>query len=104
MKMFLTRMGEGSRMVVTGDPTQVDLPPGQSSGLHEALAILDGVDGISVARFAERDVVRHPLVARIVAAYGRADMGSAYGRADAAPRSREGGRGRAGQEKDGTGK
>ncbi len=104
MKMFLTRMGEGSRMVVTGDPTQVDLPPGQTSGLHEALAILDGVDGIAVARFAERDVVRHPLVARIVAAYGRADQGSAHGRADAAPRPREGGRGRAGVEKDGTGK
>jgi hypothetical protein len=63
MKMFLTRMGEGSRMVVTGDPTQVDLPPGQGSGLAEALSILDGVDGIAVARFSERDVVRHPLVA-----------------------------------------
>jgi phosphate starvation-inducible protein PhoH and related proteins len=73
MKMFLTRMGEGSRMVVTGDPTQVDLPPGQPSGLSEALRILEGVEGIGVARFAERDVVRHPLVARIVAAYGRAD-------------------------------
>jgi phosphate starvation-inducible PhoH-like protein len=104
MKMFLTRMGEGSRMVVTGDPTQVDLPPGQVSGLHEALAILDGVDGIAVARFAERDVVRHPLVAKIVAAYGRADTGMAYGRADAAPRPREGGHRRAGVEKDGTGK
>ncbi len=73
IKMFLTRMGEGSRMVVTGDPTQVDLPSGQPSGLAEALRILEGVDGIGVARFAERDVVRHPLVARIVAAYGRAD-------------------------------
>ncbi|BDG70854.1 PhoH family protein [Roseomonas fluvialis] len=73
IKMFLTRMGEGSRMVITGDPTQVDLPNGQPSGLSEALRILDGVDGIGVARFAERDVVRHPLVARIVAAYGRAD-------------------------------
>jgi phosphate starvation-inducible PhoH-like protein len=105
MKMFLTRMGEGSRMVVTGDPTQVDLPPGQGSGLHEALAILDGVEGIAVARFSERDVVRHPLVARIVAAYGRADAGLAYGRVDAASaRSREDGRRRAGLEKDGTGK
>ena len=73
MKMFLTRMGEGSRMVITGDPTQVDLPPGQPSGLAEALGILEGVEGIGVARFAERDVVRHPLVARIVAAYGRAE-------------------------------
>jgi phosphate starvation-inducible PhoH-like protein len=73
IKMFLTRMGEGSRMVITGDPTQVDLPTGQPSGLAEALRILEGVDGIGVARFAERDVVRHPLVARIVAAYGRTD-------------------------------
>ncbi len=73
MKMFLTRMGESSRMVITGDPTQVDLPSGQPSGLAEALRILEGVDGIGVARFAERDVVRHPLVARIVAAYGVAD-------------------------------
>ncbi|GGJ19446.1 PhoH family protein [Neoroseomonas lacus] len=73
IKMFLTRMGEGSRMVITGDPTQVDLPAGQPSGLAEALKIVEGVEGIGVARFAERDVVRHPLVARIVAAYGRAD-------------------------------
>ena len=73
IKMFLTRMGEGSRMVITGDPTQVDLPNGQPSGLAEALRILEGVEGIAVARFAERDVVRHPLVARIVAAYNRAD-------------------------------
>ncbi|MBL6080191.1 PhoH family protein [Belnapia sp. T18] len=73
IKMFLTRMGEGTRMVITGDPTQVDLPAGQRSGLSDALAILNGVEGIGVARFDERDVVRHPLVARIVAAYGRAD-------------------------------
>ena len=73
MKMVLTRLGEGARMVVTGDPTQVDLPNGQPSGLAEALKILEGVEGIGVTRFAERDVVRHPLVARIVAAYGRAD-------------------------------
>ena len=73
MKMFLTRMGDGTRMVVTGDPTQVDLPPGQKSVLAEALRILDGVPGIAVARFDERDVVRHPLVARIVAAYATED-------------------------------
>ena len=73
MKMFLTRMGEGTRMVITGDPSQVDLPGGQGSGLVEALAVLDGVDGIGVTRFAETDVVRHPLVGRIVQAYGRAD-------------------------------
>jgi phosphate starvation-inducible PhoH-like protein len=74
MKMFLTRMGEGSRMVVTGDPTQVDLPPGQNRAWRRRCRSSTGVDGISVARFAERDVVRHPLVARIVAAYGRADQ------------------------------
>jgi phosphate starvation-inducible PhoH-like protein len=73
MKMFLTRMGEGTRMAITGDPTQVDLPPGQKSGLSEALRILHGVPGIAVARFEERDVVRHPLVGRIVAAYGADD-------------------------------
>ena len=73
IKMFLTRMGEGSRMVITGDPTQVDLPPHQPSGLVDALKVLEGVQGIAVTRFDERDVVRHPLVARIVSAYGRAD-------------------------------
>jgi len=74
MKMFLTRMGEGTRMVITGDPTQVDLPPGQVSGLKEAIRILDGVPGIAFARFADADVVRHPLVQRIVAAYGKAEL------------------------------
>nr|WP_235035542.1 PhoH family protein [Roseomonas sp. 18066] len=79
IKMFLTRMGEGSHMVVTGDPTQVDLPSGQKSGLVEALSILEGVPGIAVSRFAEQDVVRHPLVARIVAAYNRADESARHG-------------------------
>ena len=69
MKMFLTRMGEGTRMVVTGDLTQVDLPPGTRSGLKDALDTLEGVQGIGVNRFDVRDVVRHPLVARIVDAY-----------------------------------
>ena len=69
MKMFLTRMGEGTRMVVTGDLTQVDLPQGVRSGLRDALETVEGVQGISVVRFDNRDVVRHPLVARIVAAY-----------------------------------
>ncbi|MFC0409975.1 PhoH family protein [Roseomonas elaeocarpi] len=73
MKMFLTRMGEGTRMVITGDPSQVDLPPGQPSGLVQALGVLEGVEGIGVTRFAEGDVVRHPLVGRIVAAYARFD-------------------------------
>jgi len=85
IKMFLTRMGEGTRMVITGDPTQVDLPAGQRSGLIDALGILDGVPGIGVARFDERDVVRHPLVARIVAAYGRAEEARAYGRTEQGP-------------------
>jgi phosphate starvation-inducible PhoH-like protein len=69
MKMFLTRMGEGTRMVVTGDLSQVDLPPGTRSGLRDALDTLEGVQGIGVCRFDVRDVVRHPLVARIVDAY-----------------------------------
>ncbi|MDQ2802390.1 MAG: PhoH family protein, partial [Pseudomonadota bacterium] len=69
MKMFLTRMGEGTRMVITGDPSQIDLPAGVRSGLHDALQTLEGVPGIAVARFDKRDVVRHPLVARIVDAY-----------------------------------
>ena len=74
MKMFLTRMGEGTRMVITGDPSQVDLPPGQVSGLREAIRILEGVPSIAFARFADADVVRHPLVQRIVAAYGKAEL------------------------------
>jgi phosphate starvation-inducible PhoH-like protein len=69
MKMFLTRMGEGSHMVITGDLTQVDLPPGMRSGLTDALDTLEGVQGIKVVRFDNRDVVRHPLVGRIVDAY-----------------------------------
>ena len=71
MKMVLTRLGEGARMVVTGDLTQVDLPLGTRSGLADALDTLEGVAGIGVVRFSEQDVVRHPLVARIVEAYGR---------------------------------
>jgi len=69
MKMFLTRMGEGTRMVITGDLSQVDLPAGTRSGLRDALDTLEGVQGIGVNRFDVRDVVRHPLVARIVDAY-----------------------------------
>jgi phosphate starvation-inducible PhoH-like protein len=71
MKMFLTRMGFGSRAVVTGDSTQVDLPRGQVSGLNEARRILRGVRGIAFTEFDSTDVVRHPLVARIVDAYER---------------------------------
>lgn len=69
MKMFLTRLGEGSRMIINGDPTQIDLPPGQKSGLIEAVRILDGVEGIARITFKEQDVVRHDLVRRIVTAY-----------------------------------
>ncbi len=69
MKMFLTRLGENSRMVITGDPSQVDLPNGQTSGLAEASKLLEGVDGIAQVRFTAEDVIRHELVARIVAAY-----------------------------------
>jgi phosphate starvation-inducible PhoH-like protein len=71
MKMALTRLGEDSHMVVTGDPSQSDLPGGRAEGLNEALAFLEGVEGVGVSRFGEKDVVRHPLVARIVAAYTR---------------------------------
>ncbi len=73
MKMVLTRLGEGSRMVVTGDLTQVDLPPGVKSGLRDALETLEGVPGIGISRFSNRDVVRHPLVAKIVDAYDAHD-------------------------------
>jgi phosphate starvation-inducible protein PhoH and related proteins len=69
MKMFLTRLGEGSKMVVTGDPTQVDLPRGQKSGLDDALGILKGVAGIETIGFTRADVVRRDLVGRIVEAY-----------------------------------
>ncbi len=73
MKMFLTRLGEESRMVVTGDPSQSDLPGGRADGLDEALRILSGVEGAAVAHFSEKDVVRHALVTRIVAAYNKLD-------------------------------
>ncbi|MGA0606069.1 PhoH family protein [Phenylobacterium sp. VNQ135] len=69
MKMVLTRLGEGSRMAVTGDPTQIDLPNPADSGLAHAVSLLDDVKGIGVVRFSSEDVVRHPLVERIVRAY-----------------------------------
>ena len=69
MKMVLTRLGEGSRMAVTGDPSQVDLINSADSGLAHAVSILEGVEGVAVARFTTADVVRHPLVGRIVEAY-----------------------------------
>jgi len=69
MKMFLTRLGEKSTMVVTGDPSQVDLLPGVESGLHQALQVLEGIEGVSVVRFTDKDVMRNPLVRRIINAY-----------------------------------
>lgn len=73
MKMFLTRLGEGSHMAITGDVSQVDLPKGVPSGLIEATQVLKGVEGISIDTFTGKDVVRHPLVARIIEAYDRED-------------------------------
>jgi len=72
MKMFLTRLGYGSKAVVTGDVTQIDLPAGKASGLKEAAAILRDIPGIRFIGFTERDVVRHPLVQEIITAYDRA--------------------------------
>jgi phosphate starvation-inducible PhoH-like protein len=83
MKMFLTRLGENSRMIVTGDPSQVDLPHGQTSGLAEAVRLLADVDGIGHVVFTHEDVIRHELVGRIVAAYDKAHP--------PAPRQREAG-------------
>ncbi|MGE0767266.1 MAG: PhoH family protein [Hyphomicrobiaceae bacterium] len=73
MKMFLTRIGEGSKMAITGDPSQIDLPRGQDSGLGEAVRLLEGIKGIEAIRFTSADVVRRDLVARIVEAYDRAE-------------------------------
>jgi phosphate starvation-inducible PhoH-like protein len=74
MKMFLTRIGIGSKAVVTGDPSQVDLPRNQTSGLRQSLSILNGVDGIEIVRLLDSDVVRHPLVSAIIRAYNSAGM------------------------------
>ena len=72
MKMFLTRLGENSKMIVTGDPSQVDLPRGEKSGLVEAVTLIEGIEGVHVSRFNDKDVVRHALVGRIVRAYDAA--------------------------------
>ncbi len=77
MKMFLTRIGFGSKAVITGDPSQVDLPRGHRSGLADALEVLKGVNGIAISGFTSKDVVRHPLVARIVDAYDKAAQDAA---------------------------
>lgn len=76
MKMFLTRLGEGSQMVVTGDPSQIDLPAGMTSGLSEAIRLLEAIKGIAHIRFSSADVVRHELVTRIVEAYDKAGKAS----------------------------
>ena len=109
MKMFLTRMGEGTRMVITGDLTQIDLPAGQRSGLRDALETLEGVPGIGVTRLESHDVVRHPLVCRIVEAYDQRDAAAGETRRerDARRRREAGGSPRepaSVQESNGTGK
>ena len=73
IRMFLTRMGWNTKMIITGDLTQVDLPKGQLSGLTEAINILEGTEGISFVRMERKDIVRHRLVTRIVNAYEKAD-------------------------------
>lgn len=71
MKMFLTRFGFGSKMVITGDVTQIDLPTGKNSGLNQSARILDGVNGVAIQRFTDHDVVRHEIVGAIIKAYAR---------------------------------
>jgi phosphate starvation-inducible PhoH-like protein len=76
MKMALTRLGFGSKMVVTGDITQIDLPAGHKSGLMDAIDLLEDVAGVSICRLSEKDVVRHPLVQSIVKAYDEKNLRS----------------------------
>ena len=73
MKMFLTRMGYGAKVVITGDITQTDLPPGQRSGLRDALELIRDIRGIGTIAFTDADVVRHPLVAALIRAYDARD-------------------------------
>ena len=80
MKMFLTRMGYGAKLVITGDPTQTDLPPGQRSGLRDALELVTGIRGIGTLAFTDADVVRHPLVAALIRAYDGRDRARAEAR------------------------
>ncbi len=88
MKMFLTRLGYGSKAVITGDVTQVDLPSGRGSGLIEVQKVLRGVEGLGFCQFSEVDVVRHPLVQEVVRAYDLYDA-ERRARADAAKAERE---------------
>ena len=85
MKMFLTRLGFGSKAVITGDITQIDLPDGKQSGLREALRVLDGVEGIAQCFLTEKDVVRHELVQRIVKAYAEYENKKGKGKSAAKP-------------------
>jgi phosphate starvation-inducible PhoH-like protein len=87
MKMLLTRLGLDSKAVVTGDITQIDLPPDKRSGLVEAIELLENVEGIGFARFSEKDVVRHPLVQSIIRAYERNGIRSSNGRGENGPRN-----------------
>jgi phosphate starvation-inducible PhoH-like protein len=87
MKMLLTRLGFDSKAVVTGDITQIDLPPDKRSGLVEAIDLLTSVDGIGFAHFSEKDVVRHPLVQSIIRAYEKNGARSANGRGEIGPRN-----------------
>jgi phosphate starvation-inducible PhoH-like protein len=85
MKMFLTRMGYGAKVVITGDPTQTDLPSGQRSGLRDALELVAGIRGIGVIEFTDADVVRHPLVAALIRAYDGRDRARSEARERANP-------------------
>ncbi len=90
MKMFLTRLGFRSKMVVTGDITQIDLPDGKCSGLKEAMRVLDGVADVAICRFSEKDVVRHELVQRIIAAYEKYDKTASKANKSTTPVTKEG--------------
>lgn len=92
MKMFLTRMGFDSKVCVTGDITQTDLPRGQRSGLRDALDLVDGIRGIGTVQFSDADVVRHPLVAALIRAYDTRDRARFEARERAAAESRDGAR------------
>jgi phosphate starvation-inducible PhoH-like protein len=86
MKMFLTRMGYGAKVVITGDPTQTDLPRGHRSGLRDALELVDGIRGIASIEFTDQDVVRHPLVAALIRAYDARDRARSEARDAREPR------------------
>ena len=82
MKMLLTRLGENSRMAITGDLSQIDLPHGTRSGLREAMEVLQGVEGIAFTSFDARDVVRHPMVTRIVRAYASHEQAGLFDKSE----------------------